>query len=250
MLSDIAKVKSLLGMMLLLSVGISSTTFAATSNQQSIRNLERLLDARNQAQLRLQNQVDDMGSEIDELRGLIEKNGYQIQQILKRQRSLYADVDKLSTQVEEIKKTPVAPVSEAVNPKTASAAYSTNADENSDYDHALNLLRKDRKYDESIHAFQSFLVEYPESTYSANAHYWLAQLYFSIKKDTQNAKKNFLIVLQFKDSSKYADSLLKLGLISESEGNKVEAKTYYEQVVAQYPKSETAERAEKYLSSL
>lgn len=236
---------SALGLILFAS---SAMAAPASTNATQIQKLERLLDARNQVQIQMQTQLNEMGDELNELRGQIEKNTYQIQQVLNRQRELYADVDKLTERLDNTKKAPVTTL-DPQQETTPAITYSANTDENAAYDHALALVRKERNYNEAIRELNAFLVKYPDSTYKPNAHYWLGQLYFSIKKDVPNAQKNFQAVVQNKDSNKRADSLLKLGLLSEQMKDKVKAKQYYQDVLRDYPKSSSAERAQKQLAA-
>lgn len=228
---------------------LASSSLAATKDNSlaAIQKLERLLDARNQVQIQMQSQINQMGDELNELRGQIEKNSYQIQQVLNRQRELYGEVDKLSTKVDNAKK---APVTKLNTQAPQAEAYSSNTDENTAYDHAVALIRKDRNYNEAIRELNAFLAQYPNSTYKSNAHYWLGQLYYSIKKDMPQAESNFKVVIAQKDSSKRADSLLKLGLMAEKAKDRTAAKQYYQDVLKDYPKSSSAERAKKQLDAL
>lgn len=38
---------------------------------------------------------------------------------------------------------------------------------------------KKKQYDQAISAFQSFVKQYPKSTYQPNANYWLGQLFYN-----------------------------------------------------------------------
>lgn len=238
--------KGIVGLGLL---ALASSALAATKDESlaAIQKLERLLDARNQVQIQMQTQINQMGDELNQLRGQIEKNSYQIQQVLNRQRELYSEMDKLSTKLDSAKQ---APAGKANTPLAPIETYSSNTDENAAYEHAVSLIRKDRNYNEAIRELKAFLVQYPSSTYKPNAHYWLGQLYYSIKKDMPKAESNFKAVIAQRDSSKRADSLLKLGLMAEKAKDKIKAKQYYQNVLQDYPKSSSAERAKKQLDAL
>lgn len=43
----------------------------------------------------MQKQLDDMALEVNELRGQIEKNNYDMQQMLQRQRELFVELDRV-----------------------------------------------------------------------------------------------------------------------------------------------------------
>lgn len=207
--------------------------------------LERTLNARLRVQADLQQQVDSLQQEVDELRGQLEQQGYQMQQSEERQRQLYQELDKVNSQA-----APAANAAAGAAPAAAAAPISSNQDENQAYDAAVNLVLKEKNYDKAIPAFQSFVKQYPTSSYAPNAHYWLGQLLFN-KGDKAGAKAQFqTLVSKFPKSPKRADALLKLGMLSQLEGKKAEAKAFYEQVVKGYPNTSPAQLAQQSLSKL
>ncbi|MDK9774505.1 MULTISPECIES: tol-pal system protein YbgF [Vibrio] len=216
---------------------LNSTSSVSTrsSSESDIERLERLLQNRNRVQLQMQEQIDQMSQEISDLRGQLERNSYEMQQMLKRQRELFVELDRVRGEMK------AAPVKEA-KPAETGGKYSSNADEQTAYQDAVDLILKKRDYTGAIAAFQQFQKDYPDSTYSANSHYWLGQLYFAKKQDKE-AVKSFAAVVSYKDSNKRADALVKLGDIAERNKNDAQAKKYYQQVVDEYPGSASAKVA-------
>ncbi|EOD9420181.1 tol-pal system protein YbgF [Vibrio campbellii] len=216
---------------------LNSTSSVSTrsSSESDIERLERLLQNRNRVQLQMQEQIDQMSQEISDLRGQLERNSYEMQQMLKRQRELFVELDRVRGEMK------AAPVKEA-KPAETGGKYSSNADEQTAYQNAVDLILKKRDYTGAIAAFQQFQKDYPDSTYSANSHYWLGQLYFAKKQDKE-AVKSFVAVVSYKDSNKRADALVKLGDIAERNKNDAQAKKYYQQVVDEYPGSASAKVA-------
>lgn len=201
--------------------------------------LERMLDARNQMQFDIQQQLSQLQREMNTLTGTIEKQNHKIEQIQTRQRELYQEIDSKLTQ-------PVAV--EPEQPSTAEDA--APADEKQAYQGAVKLVLQDKKYDEAISAFQAFIQTYPDSSYAANAHYWLGQLLFNAQQH-EAAKKEFdIVATKYTDSTKRAEALLKSGIIAEYLGNKSEAVTLYELVISEYQGSSSANLAEPRLSAL
>lgn len=174
----------------------------------------------------MQQQIDQMSQEISELRGQLERNSYEMKQMLQRQRELFVELDRVRG---EIKSTPA----QEAQPVKTGGQYTPNVDEQTAYQNAVDLILKKRDYTGAIAAFQQFQKDYPDSTYSANSHYWLGQLYFAKKQD-EDAVKSFAAVVSYKDSNKRADALLKLGEIAERNNNAAQAKKYYQQVVDEY----------------
>lgn len=220
-----------------------STTTRRVSNETDTQRLERLLQNSNRVQLQLQKQIDDMSLEMSELNGQLEKNTYDMNQMLQRQRELFIELDRLR---QEFKSSPAKtePSADVSNPSEQqnSGTYSTNADEQTAYQNAVDLILKQKDYTGAITAFESFQTQYPDSVYASNAHYWLGQLYFAKKQD-KDAAKSFAAVISYKDSNKRADALVKLGDIAKRNNNAEQANKYYQQVIEEYPSSASANAA-------
>ena len=122
--------------------------------------------------------------------------------------------------------------------------------ENDAYDKAIALVLEDKRYDAAIPAFESFLQNFPNSTYVPNAHYWLGQLLYA-QQEYQKAHDHFKqVVDNYPDSNKRADCLLKLGVIAAEQGKTADAKTFYQQVLTEYSDSTEANLAKQRLSNL
>lgn len=206
----------------------------------AVKRLERMLEARNQMQLDMQTQLDNMAGELDVLRGTIERNSFDIHQMMERQRDIYKEIDGLRNVT-----TPEAGI-EIEEPAASKEVFATNNEENTRYDAAVSLILKEKNYDGAIDAFHSFSKKYPDSVYKANAHYWLAQLYLS-KNDLNEARKHFSAVSKITDSNKRADAMFKLGVIEQKQGNNQKANTFFNQVVLEYPDTPLGKQAKEQL---
>ncbi len=215
---------------------LNSTSSVSSSSETDVQRLERLLQTRSRLQLQMQEQIDQMSREISELRGQLERNDYEMQQMLQRQRELFVELDRMRGEMKS------APVTQEVQTTQTDGQYTPNVDEQTAYQNAVDLILKKRDYAGAIAAFQQFQKDYPDSTYSANSHYWLGQLYYAKKQDKE-ATQSFAAVVAFKDSNKRADALVKLGEIAERNNNAVQAKKFYQQVVDEYPDSASAKIA-------
>ncbi|OCH15505.1 MULTISPECIES: tol-pal system protein YbgF [unclassified Aliivibrio] len=222
----------------------ATSTSSTPASSSSIERLERLIQSRNQIQLQLQQQLDGLSEELSEMRGMVERNTYDLEQMLERQRQLYIEIDTLRT----AKPVPVATPTDATD-ASSSGAYATDTNENEAYQNAVDLILKKKDYAGATKAFQDFVAAYPDSVYNSNAHYWLGQLYFAQKNDIE-AAKSFAKVVSYSDSNKRADALLKLGELAKRNNNNAAATKYYQKVLKEYPDSTTAKTADKQLKSL
>ena len=232
-----------------IDVSQSGTNAARSlSLQQRVENLERQVEARNRAQVNVQRQLDELQNEVNELRGVTELHNHQLSQILERQRELYQELDRRVSQA--LQPTTSVPTSIEAPASSGQSNYSSNLTENEAYDKAVNLVLKEKRYDEAIPAFRSFNQHYPNSSYAANAHYWLGQLLFN-KNELAAAKTEFeIVVSQHSDSSKRSDALLKLATVEQKQNNKSRAIILYQQVIKEYPDSSAAKLAQPRLASL
>lgn len=222
---------------------------APLSLSERVATLERKLDARNRAQVNMQRQLTELQNEVDELRGITELHSHKLGQILERQRELYQELDR---RVNEAIKTPQVPVSIAAKKSNVSPVidYSSNLTENEAYDLAVNLVLKDKKYEQAIEKFKSFNKKYPDSSYAANSHYWLGQLLFT-KGELTNAEREFSIVVnEHKKSSKRSDALLKLAMVADKQNNLPKARNLYSLLIKEYPSTSAAQLATTRLDAL
>ncbi|MCY7295138.1 tol-pal system protein YbgF [Alteromonas sp. a30] len=207
--------------------------------------LERMVESRGDMQHRLQTQLDDMQQEVNQIRGDLEVHSHKLEQILQRQRELYLEIDK---RIEMAMRKPSSTNSSGDSNPAPEPQMS--ADESTMYDQAVNLILKDKKYEQAIPQFQSFLTRFPKSEYAPNAHYWLGLLLFN-KQEWASAKEHFSTVVSFyPDSTKRADSLLKLGVVALRQNNKAQALKLFEQVVKEYPDSSVRKLAESRIKGL
>lgn len=232
-----------------IDVSSASNTSAATGSlSEQLASVERKLDSRNRAQVNIQRQLDDMQNQVNELRGVTELHTHQLTQVLERQRELYQELDRRVS--EALKPNIQVPSGIAVTSSPLSQNYSNDLTENEAYDKALNLVLKDKRYEEAIPAFRNFNKAYPQSSYSPNAHYWLGQLLFN-KGELIEAEQEFSMVVQkFADSSKRPDALLKLAMVAQQQSNNSKAINLYRQLLSEYPDSTSAQLAKPRLESL
>ncbi|HAY94174.1 tol-pal system protein YbgF [Shewanella sp. SM20] len=219
---------------------------AGGSGDDRLARIERIVKSRQQSELEMQRRLDTLQQEVLDLRGLTEQQNYQIEQMQERQRQLYDELANLSS------KASAAPAAAATSiPSVVSAnAAASSLSETASYENAVNLVLKERKYDDAIPAFRAFIKQYPDSVYAANANYWLGQLLFN-KSEFAEAKQAFKTVVdRFSDSNKRGDSLVKLGMIAEKTGDKAGAMQYYQQVVKDYANSAAARIAQQQLAAI
>ncbi|AXU95927.1 cell division protein CpoB [Erwinia persicina] len=232
------------------------------SVEDRVTTLERISNAQAQLLQQLQQQLSETQNDIDSLRGQIQENSYQLNQVVERQKGLYQQIDALSSGGANAgaaaasgagaaaAETSSDGSNAAAAPAAAAAAPTQSGDANTDYNAAVALVLEKKQYDQAIAAFQAFVKKYPDSTYQPNANYWLGQLNYNKGKKDDAAYYFATVVKKYPKSPKSADALLKVGVIMQEKGDKAKAKAVYQQVVKLYPNSEAAKQAQKRSAAL
>lgn len=219
-----------------------------------VARLERALEARNQMQLNMQQQLDTMSAELLELRGDLERNSYTIQKMTADNERLIRELSALKG-IELPSTTPpsAAPTLTPTPPNVENKTFTYNSEptpvETQEYDAALAYILKTKDFEAATNAFENFLTTYPNSSYTPNVHYWLGQLYF-VENNYSTAKQYFLQVLDFPNSSKRPEAMVKLAMIAQKQNDRSMAIDMYNAVIQQYPFSPSADIAQKALTSV
>ncbi len=226
----------------------STHSIGGGSLEGRVIQLERISDAHVQLLTQFQQQFSDLQRDIDTLRGQMQENQYQINQIIEQQKQIYQQIDRLHGKELPVS-VPVVTAPESQAGATISVGVTTESEiESGDYNRAVALAIETKQYDQAITALQGFVKQYPQSNYQPNANYWLGQLYYN-KGNKDNAIHYYAIVVKnYPKSPKCPDSMLKVGVIMQEKGKKDKARAVYHQLIKLYPDTDAATQAKKNLS--
>lgn len=225
------------------------------SVEDRVTQLERISNAHSQLLTQLQQQLSDNQADIDSLRGQIQENQYQLNQVVERQKQILLQIDGLSSgaaagQASSGDGAAATATPDAGAATSAPAAPVQGGDANSDYNAAIALVQDKSRQDEAMAAFQSFVKKYPDSTYQPNANYWLGQLNYNKGKKDDAAFYFASVVKNYPKSPKAPDAMYKVGLIMQDKGDAAKAKAVYQQVIKQFPNTDGAKQAQKRLNAM
>ena len=208
-------------------------------------------------------QIQVLQQEVQELRGLVEEQSYQLNRLPRDQKEQYIDLDRrvaglatgasagagaASTPATSSSTSPASGTPAATTGGAAVAAPpapSAGQSEREAYQLAFDLM-KGRKFEESIAAFNSLIINYPNGQYTPNAFYWLGELHLA-QQDTEEARQAFMQVVNlYPDHPKVPDTLYKLGVAYHRLGDSNRAMEYFSQVQSRYPQSSAAGLAASY----
>jgi tol-pal system protein YbgF len=235
--------------------------------------IERVLE--NQSLVDLANQLEQLRSETQELRGAVDTLRHDSETAADRQRDLYVDVDQRLQALEQgqarVGAAVAAAGSAAPGPTSAAASSATptsstasvgappgvgaaaaaapTGNDQENYQAAFDLLRN-AKYEESASAFEAFLSAFPSSPLADNAQYWLAETYY-VRRQFEDALPQFQKVIDgYPNSSKLPDALLKVGFCNYELKRIEPARTALQQVARQFPDTTAARLATQRLERI
>lgn len=232
--------------------------------QQQMQSVQRVIQS--EALLDMLKQIEDLQTEVQQLRNSNEVLVHELDNMKSRQRELYLDIDRRLQDLEAggvtaaavdtnqpqtaVVTAPAANV--AAQPPTQSGVAQSEtsvAEQREAYKSAFQLLHGGQ-YAQAITAFQAFLQSYPGSGYAPNAQYWLGEAYYATKDYDQAVAAFQTVGAQYPDSAKAQDAGLKLGYTYYEQANWDKAREQLNRVMADYPNSSPARLAEKRLDRM
>jgi tol-pal system protein YbgF len=123
----------------------------------------------------------------------------------------------------------------------APAPAAFDAEAKHSYDLALALVNA-HQFDQALEAFAAFLVRWPDHPNADNAMYWRGESYYAKGEYARAAEEFEGATLRFPLGNKVPDCLLKLGFCQQKLGNASKAKTYFDRLTHDFPRSEAARR--------
>ncbi len=253
---------------------------------EDMSRLSRLID--NRAMLEMIQLVDSLSEEISQLNGAIEQQSFDIDEIKKRQRELYLDIDRRLRDLEsgamaaapsqpitvpQVATTPSvetpaasqstqtaapapAPTPEpaATSSQTTTAAISptpsvTQSEEKAAYQAAFDTLKEGR-YKKAKTELKAFLGKFPGSSYAGNAQYWLGEAHYVTRNFDQGIAEFQKVLESYPNSNKVPDAMLKLGYTFYELKQFPQAKQILQDLRQRYPKSTASRLAAKRLDRI
>ena len=226
--------------------------------------------------LEVLSRLEQLQTEVQQLRGMVEEQTQTISDLERKQKNMYLDLDSrlqsaTPSPAVTAPTTPALPSASAVEgaavqpqpvvatqaPSPVSTTPATNVsvsaqsggqgNDKERYQQAYEALRGGQNA-MAVQLFESFLVDFPNGQYADNAQYWLAEAY-KVNRETDKARTAFLKVInQYPQSAKVPDALLKLGYIEFELQNLPKCREYLTRVTTTYPGTPAANLAAKKLA--
>ena len=237
---------------------------SAMTLKQRLERVERMVSS--DVLLQLAQQLDAIRNEVSLLREDIELQGFELETVKQRQRSLYLDMDRRLQNIEaggtgsrssnrgSSLSMPVPPPTSGISPPATSTPNDSgdtaaDSDGKEQYSRAFGYL-KEGQYSKSITEFESFIKAYPVSKYSDNAQYWLGEANY-VSRNYDKALSEFQrLISQYPESTKISGARLKIGYTYFELKNWPAATQALNQVISLYPDSSVSKKAQDRLQRM
>lgn len=264
---------------------IGNAAYADPELEGRVGRLERILENQSGSELLLQ--VQRLQTEMQELRGMMEQQRFDIGKLQRQQRDQFIDIDsrlnrslggdRVTQPDGETQPTlppgmvdasggdlarpegasppdtpaapPVPSSPGAVGIPSLPSPETIGGSERDLYSQGFELL-KERKYEESKTVFNELLRRYPQGEFAGNARYWLGETYYVLREYPAALAEYDRLVQLNPGSSKVSGALLKIGFIQYEQRDFDQAKATFENVIATYPNSTEARLARSRLERI
>ena len=215
-------------------------------------------------------QLQQLQEEVRQLRGQVEQQAYEIENLKRLQHDQYLDLDERLSNLRKpggaaigaglppkvLPPDPVTAEQPAADPGATAVAATESipvpagpVDEKGAYDLAFDSL-KNLEYVTAAEGFMDFLEDYPASPLAGNAQYWLGECYY-VTRNYELALDAFNTLLtQYPDSGKVPDAWLKIGYTHYELQQWNEASKALTMVKEQFPGSSLSRLADNRLRTM
>jgi tol-pal system protein YbgF len=195
--------------------------------------IERMESAQRGA-LEFANQLDLLRQEIARLRGQVDQLANELAQAQKRNRDLYGDLDVRLKKLE--------PSNLVVDGRPTLVDRAEQAA----FDAALVQFRAG-DFRGAATSLQAFIARYPESAYSAAAHYWLGNAYYQLKDYKSAIAAQQVVIDKHADSVRAPEALLNIAASQIELNDRRNARATLQRIIKDFPDSEAARLAKERL---
>ncbi len=138
---------------------------------------------------------------------------------------------------------PATPAARETSPKVS------KADRDVAYAAAYEIFKEGR-YERARQDFQIFLKQFPDSEYSDNAQFWIAESFYFENKFDRAILEYEKVIKNYPDGNKFSHALLKLGISYANLGDKAKARVILQQVIKDFPNTAQARTARTKLTEV
>ena len=231
------------------------------ANTQQTQQTQQAGTGQNEIIVDMYLQLQALQNEIQNLRGLVEEQSYEIRRMQSEQRDRYLDIDSRLSELFSYHsgqqpaglQGPVRtgpdqaaapggtanPVTEfpVISPQGVDASTSTPQNEQELYSQALDLLLEDEAFQDSVNLFQQYIDIYPQGRYFTNALYWQGAALHLLGNFPQSIAVLQRLLDEYPQDPKAPTAMLRIGTVYSEMGDRARAADYWRRISTVYPSS-------------
>lgn len=188
--------------------------------------------------------IEDLRQDMSRLRGNSEVLLNRAENLEKRQRDLYVDLDTRLRKIEQIQQQ--LEQSQTLLQERLATPEREAAEEKQAYEAALNQF-KVGNYQSSIAAFQTFMASFAASSLVPSAQYWVGNAHYALRDYKAAIAAQQKVVSTWAENAKAPDALLNIASSQAELGDQKATLATLKTLVAKYPQSPAAEQAKQRL---
>lgn len=181
--------------------------------------------------------IEGLKQDMNKLRGQIEVVVNQNENLERRQRDLYVDLDARLRKMEQTQA--------QITEKLAQPERDAQAEKTA-YESALNQF-KVGNYQSAVAGFQTFMVNFPNSQLVPSAQYWVGNSYYALRDYKVAIAAQEKVVASWPENAKAPDALLNIASSQVELGDQKSARETLKILLTKYPNSPAAEQAKQRL---
>ncbi len=210
------------------SSGRSSADASAANSAAVARPQPQPLSSQPSIQSQLYFQLQTLQQEVLELRGLVEEQAHELQRLKQQRLDDYLDLDRRLNALGSGQQAAKGETDKRREPSVARGGR--EPDEIQRYRSAIDLVLRDKDYEQAITAFNQYLRDFPQGRYAANSQYWLGEI-FLLQGELEKAREWFgRLLAEHEQHDKVPDARYKLGTVYHQLGDGAKARELLTQV--------------------
>jgi len=223
-----------------LNTNVGALKTDITSLQETNKNLQKKF-------ANLDSRIDDeVIAELQKLQGDLDEKHHLLEKKLKETEKRIA---KLENRKPMTLSAPVPSPPKISSTLPAQSQASPAPDPEEIYAEAYKLY-KEKKFSPARESFLTFLNQFPDTEYSDNAQFWVAECYYRENKYEEAILAYEEVAKKYPQGNKIPDALLKQGLCFQAIGDNISSRILLQRVIEDYPKSPQAEIARKQMEKI
>ncbi len=199
---------------------------------------------------------DQLTMDIQMLQGKLEENNYKIAELGQKLDDRGVKISELNARIEDLEakvKLLGGGVGTAATLQSGTASAKPTSQKAVDPTEAYRQAKDDYdkgSFDLALAGFQNYVAQYPNTSQTDKAQYWIGECYYSLKDFSKAIAAFSKVISNYPKSDKVAGSKLKIGLCYLNEKNPAKAKEYLHKVIKEHPGTNEAAIAKERLAKM